>query len=260
MNIGNDFRADLGYIPKVGYGKAEIGGGLTWWGSGAGFLNQADFDVAVSQMRKTDGGLIQNKIEMAGSIRGPWNSTTYVYYGARDRVYEGLRFFQDFKGVGLEANPSGALQFGGTVAWEDKIDYENDRPASEFFIAPKVGLNLTRHLNINLNYTYLTLDVAGGRLFRVDALDTMFIYQFSRKIFLRAILQYMDVLRNPGLYASAVDPRSKSLFTQVLFSYKLNPRTVLFLGYSDNALSDPSLSLLRADRTVFVKLGYAWTL
>jgi len=26
------------------------------------------------------------------------------------------------------------------------------------------------------------------------------------------------------------------VFTQFLFSYKINPQTVLFLGYSDNAL------------------------
>ncbi len=111
-----------------------------------------------------------------------------------------------------------------------------------------------------MNYTYLTLDVEGGRLFRVEALDTSFVYQFSRKIFIRAILQYMDVLRNPALYASVTEERSKTLFTQLLFSYKLNPRTVLFLGYGDNARSDPSLGLVKSDRTVFLKLGYAWTI
>jgi hypothetical protein len=44
----------------------------------------------------------------------------------------------------------------------------------------------------------------------------------------------------------------------VLFSYKVNPQTVAFLGYSDNAQGTGSLALTRADRTFFVKLGYAW--
>jgi len=64
-------------------------------------------------------------------------------------------------------------------------------------------------------------------------------------------------------YAFQVNRESKTLFTQVLFSYKVNPRTVLFLGYSDNSLGllDSDLartSLTRQDRTFFLKLGYAW--
>ena len=260
QDLGTDFRADLGYIPRVGYSKAEVGAGLTWWGDGTGFLNRAVFDVNYDQTMKKNGGLMEREIELVGSLLGPWNSMAFLYYGARNRIYEGRRFYQDFKGFALMASPSGALQLDGVCAWEDKIDYDHGRPAAEFFIAPGAALKLTRHLNLNLNYTYLTLDVEGGRLFRVDALDTTFIYQFTRKNFFRAILQYMDVVRNPGLYAFTVDRRTKSLFTQLLFSYKFNPRTVLFLGYSDNALSDPSLSLLRTDRTFFVKVGYAWTL
>jgi len=260
QDLGTDFRADLGYIPRVGYSKAEVGVGLTWWGDGSGFLNRAVFDANFDQTMKKNGGLMEREIELTGYVQGPWDSTAFLYYGARKRVYEGLRFSQDFKGFALMANPSGALQFVGACAWEDKIDYDHGRPASEFYIAPGAALKLDRRLNLNLNGTYLILDVKGGRLFRVDALDTTFIYQFSRKTFFRAILQYMDVVRNPGLYAFPVERQTKSLFTQLLFSYKLNPRTVLFLGYSDNALSDPSLSLLRSDRTFFIKLGYAWTL
>jgi hypothetical protein len=198
--------------------------------------------------------------EIMGYLQGPGNTTAYSYFGCRDRNYEGQRLYQDFKGFGFESNPSGALSLGGFLAWEDKIDYEADRPAAEFFFAPRISFSPNRHLNLNMNYTYLTLDVEGGRLFRVEALDTTFLYQFSRKIFIRAILQYMDVLRNPALYAAVTEERSKTLFTQLLFSYKLNPRTVLFLGYGDNAMSDPSLGLLKSDRTVFLKLGYAWTI
>jgi hypothetical protein len=260
QDFGNGFRADLGYIPKVGYTKAEAGGGLTWWGDDTGFLNRAVMDASIRQTRKTDGSLMLRTFEIMGSLHGPANSAVYFYYGARDRNYEGLRLYQDFKGFGFDTRPSGSFNLGGFCAWEDKIDYDRGRPAAEFFFTPQIVFSPNRHLNLNLNYTYLTLDVDGGRLFRVNALDTAFIYQFTSKIFFRAILQYMDVLRNPGLYDSAVEEQSKSLFTQMLFSYKVNPRTVLFLGYSDNAQNDPSFRLLRTDRTFFVKIGYAWTL
>jgi hypothetical protein len=55
-----------------------------------------------------------------------------------------------------------------------------------------------------------------------------------------------------------VDEQTEELFSQLLFSYKLNPQTVLFVGYSDNSFGDQRIDLTRADRTLFLKLGYAW--
>jgi hypothetical protein len=47
---------------------------------------------------------------------------------------------------------------------------------------------------------------------------------------------------------------------QLLFSYKINPQTVFFLGYSDNLYEDDALDTLeKTDRTWFMKIGYAWT-
>lgn len=38
----------------------------------------------------------------------------------------------------------------------------------------------------------------------------------------------------------------------------MNPQTVVFVGYSDNRLGLGDVSLTQTDRTLFVKLGYAW--
>ena len=67
----------------------------------------------------------------------------------------------------------------------------------------------------------------------------------------------------PGFRASSHNFLTKgasALFGQFLFSYKVNPRTVLFVGYSDNSLADQNVGLTRTNRTVFVKVGYAWVL
>ena len=45
-----------------------------------------------------------------------------------------------------------------------------------------------------------------------------------------------------------------------MYSYKLNPQTVLFAGYSDNRIEDLSTGRDElAGRTLFFKLSYAWT-
>lgn len=42
-----------------------------------------------------------------------------------------------------------------------------------------------------------------------------------------------------------------------LFSYKLNPQTVAFLGYSDTRLGTEIVDLTQQGRTFFIKVGYA---
>jgi hypothetical protein len=44
-----------------------------------------------------------------------------------------------------------------------------------------------------------------------------------------------------------------------LYSYKLNPLTKFFVGYSDSASQDDVLtSLTKNERSVFMKFSYAW--
>jgi hypothetical protein len=54
--------------------------------------------------------------------------------------------------------------------------------------------------------------------------------------------------------------QTKDLFTQILFSYKINPQTVLFLGYSDTYDGNQDINMLQNTWTVFLKLGYALVL
>jgi hypothetical protein len=106
------------------------------------------------------------------------------------------------------------------------------------------------------------LDVEEGRLYTANLSQLRLVYQFNIRTFVRAIVQYTDVARDLGLYDDPedVDAKTNQVFTQLLFSYKVNPRTVLFLGYSDNREGDENIDLLQENRSVFLKIGYAWNL
>ena len=120
-------------------------------------------------------------------------------------------------------------------------------------------MNLGKHFFLSGDYTNYRLNIGGSRLFMVHLPQVKVIYHFNQRAFFRAILQYQKVSRNQDLYAAEIDPDSQTLFSQLLFSYKLNPRTVLFLGYSDNYLGFDGVDLTQKDRTFFLKIGYAWT-
>ena len=59
---------------------------------------------------------------------------------------------------------------------------------------------------------------------------------------------------------SAIGSDDRLLLSQLLFSYKITPRTVLFLGYTDNYQGTEDFGLTQSSRTIFAKLGYAWVL
>jgi hypothetical protein len=55
-----------------------------------------------------------------------------------------------------------------------------------------------------------------------------------------------------------VEAETERLLAQLLLSYKLNTRTVLFLGYTENGLSHQDRDLTRVARTFLLNIGYAW--
>jgi len=99
----------------------------------------------------------------------------------------------------------------------------------------------------------------GDKIFTANLSQIHFVFNFSVKVFVRAIVQYLDVSRNLDLYALPIPSKTQTFFTQFLFSFKLNPQTVFFLGYSNNYLGMNGLDITQTDRIFFVKIGYAWT-
>jgi hypothetical protein len=171
-----------------------------------------------------------------------------------DKKYD----LNQFQLVG-EIKPAGGLRFLLASVFGDEVDYSNSRKANSLILLPVAELGLGRHINLNLQHSFQRLTFEGDQILQANLTQLKLIYNFNVRCFVRGIVQYLDVSRNPDLYLFPVLQKTKTLFSQFLFSYKLNPQTVLFLGYSDNYLGMTGVDLGQTDRTFFVKLGYAWT-
>ncbi|MGH9457268.1 MAG: DUF5916 domain-containing protein [Thermoanaerobaculia bacterium] len=263
-DLGADFRADSGFIPQVGYRWAnafvEYTGygeeGKTWytrWWLGG------DYDRG----EKQSGELLEEEVEAFFVVQGPMQSVVEIVAGDRDRRFNGVTFDEQFLHWSVEARPTGDLlgYLEGTFA--DQIDFANTRPGERFRIGGGVRWNLGIRTKVDLDHSYETLDVEGGNLFAAEVTQLRAIYHFNIRTFVRGILQYTDIERTPSLYLhQEVAPRSQRLFPQILFSYTVNPQTVFFAGYSGTALGGDfagiDVGLTEADRTFFIKVGYAW--
>jgi hypothetical protein len=165
--------------------------------------------------------------------------------------------------IGFEIRPSGTATLGFGSELSETIDYLAAEKGTQITAGPRAELKLGRHLNLNLQHSYRRLARDDDWAFIANLSQIRAVYNFNVRTFFRAILQYQNIERNPDKYGTSVTREAKSFFTQLLFSYKVNPQTVLFLGYSDNAegmLNSEAvrIDLTRYNRTFFLKLGYAW--
>jgi hypothetical protein len=257
---GEDLRADLGYLPQVGIKRGEIGGGFQWSGTNDDFFSYIEMGANWDKTTETNGNPFEEEWEAFFYFQGPYQSEIYAGGGFRDRWYQGIKFYQNFYSSGFNFRPSGDLFLGIEGGYGDAIDYAHARAAKSLSLYPAITYRFGRHLNISLEHTFQRLEVEAQRLYLANASDLSLVYQLNVRTFFRAIFQFTDIRRNLDLYAFPVEPLTRELFTQLLFSYKINQQTVLFLGYSDNYFGTRDFGITQTERTFFVKLGYAWIL
>lgn len=128
-------------------------------------------------------------------------------------------------------------------------------------VEPFVAWNVSRNLLLKFRAELYALETpAGDAIVDADVYDLRVTWQFNRRSYLRFTAQRFDISRNLDEYVDEVDANTRDVGRQLLYSYKINPQTVFFLGYADNLTDDDALQGLEAtDRTLFMKLGYAWT-
>jgi len=256
--VDDEFRADLGFIPRVGFRNAEGGLFYTWFPEDRSWW--ADFTVGseFNYYEDSGGGLLDKGGFLWASYNGAVQSNCYLAVKQYREAYNGKEF--DLAWLWLEGGlrPVGTLRLYLWTSFGDRIDYSNTRKGERLYLNPYVNYHVNKHLNLELDHAYERLDVDGGRLYIANITQLEAVYQFNVRTFLRAIVQHADYVQDPDLYQYPVDPEYRQLFTQILLSYKVNPRTVVYLGYTDDHYGDQDTSLTQVDRTFFAKLGYAW--
>jgi hypothetical protein len=260
MDCSPGFRADLGYMPQVDYRRYVAGGYYMYWGKENDFFTRMGVDLTLLQTENHGGDLLDRKVEANINFEGPHQSFLMWEVTKEKQIYQGKAFSQFSNFAYFRIIPSGNLNLNINIGFGDEIDFENVRPGKSLFMGPTIEIKTGRHVRLRLSHVYNRLNVEGERLFTYNLTQLRFVYHLNRRLFFRTILQYWDVNRNAQLYSYSVDPEYNRLFSQILFSYKLNPRTVLFLGYSDNYYGYRDVDLTQSNRTFFLKIGYAWSL
>ena len=257
-NIDRNYRSDLGWRPMVGFRYSEAGWGYTWYRPSDHWYHQMNFGMGYEYEDQHTGELIHKGVSAWYNYDGRSQSEIDLHGFYGKLRYRG----QTFNGRWVDFNagfwPTGSLVLVLSGDFGETIDYDNVRQGRQVTLEPYVEYKWGRHLELELSHTYQKMNVDEGHLYTANISRLRAVYQFNVRSFLRAILQHTDYWKDPDLYYDEVNAEEQYLTSQILFSYKVNPQTVLFIGYSDFHLGDQDVSLTQVDRTVFVKIGYAW--
>ncbi|MFL6237253.1 MAG: DUF5916 domain-containing protein [Thermoanaerobaculia bacterium] len=268
IDAGDEFRADLGFVPQVG-ARDYLGSlGRSFFPEKGIFRHIRPF-LRLRQVDDVDGALLLRQAVPGIQLEGLWNGFFNVEHHT-ETVRAGSRLFDtDFFVTSIQVSPAPwitDLALNLTVG--DDVDFANVRPARAVTADLQGTLRPTDHLALQLNGTRRQLDVSptgtgprSSRLFTADVARVKATYTFTSRAFLRLIAQRVRTVRDPELYDPILGPvprEDDEVTSSALFAYKLNWQTVVFLGYSDDRALSVDDRLEPAGRAFFFKISYAF--
>ena len=256
------FRADTGFISRVDVVQDNVETGHIWQGPGGVWWTELRAGAYLNDTRDTHGRLLGRSAQPFFSFNGPLQSFMEIDVGPQQEFWNGQVFGMNSLFVYAQMRPMGGLSAYFQGRYGEEIDYANSVVGDEQRIQPQIEWNATRHLLVRGRYTLDRLwSKQGPIIYKARLTDLRLTWQFNVRSFVRLTLQGSDVERNVSQYIDpTTTPSSASRAAQILYSYKLNPQTVFFAGYSSDQLEDETTGHIEpTGRTAFLKVSYAWT-
>jgi len=243
------FQAQDGFVTANDLRTADFSQDLTLYPTDAfitavDFFTESDFHFNYDNARKERWTATGVTLQMKSQT-----NVTLFYLPYNEELFHDVRFWKINRGeLTINSSPMGAVQILVDIT-AGRFIHRVDNPTLGRGHNISLGLTLkpTARLELDANYSRSRLsdDVTGELFFDGYIGRLVAIYQFSGEVFVRLVSQYDKFNR-----AIEVDP---------LFSYKLNPFTILYAG-SASSLTDfgDPFGVRQAQRQFFLKLQYLW--
>ena len=259
-DVGDDFRADLGFFPQNGFrqGVGYLGRSFYPENSRVRFVRPS---VLVDYQEDRNGDVVFETFSVGVGGFGAKNTQFGVVARIGEKIRVGSELLeQNYLQLNYQFDPHRRIPritFGLRIG--EQIDFDNAREGDGMSLSAGISARPHDRLDLLFNVARDTLDVEGGRLFTAMVERMRAQYSFSNKSLVRLIAQYVATDYTPALYPFFEVPEEDGAFlASVLYSYKLNWQTVLFVGYGDERLLLEDDRLAPNSRSLFFKVSYAF--
>lgn len=255
LDMGEDFRGDLGYVNRIDYRLLGLTGGTNYYFD-VKDKGKVRFRPSLNFYRQESqaGELINESREIWLNYWGVYQS--WIRLGFRNRDRTAKRFLQNtleiegnskrFTENQLEFRFEGStlknfrLILAGKIGTQ--IDTDNYRLGDLIEIKPELRWSITDHLELGLKNTYRQMDVNGGRLFSENYLGFHLICHFLKGSFIRLTGIDDYVKRDPDLYLfEEEDELERDMTAEILFAWKPTQLNTLFVGAKFGAVDSDVL-------------------
>jgi hypothetical protein len=257
IDIANDFRVDLGFTPQVGVREGFLDVGRTFYPKG--FFSRVRLFTFGDYTGGRNGDLIFSGLSPGIGMDGRWNSfwrfsVQNFKIRAGDVTLPRTQFHYTF-----QMSPNRLFNRIILEGWiGEEIDFAHARVGDGARVSLDAVIRPNDHLELVFDTDYRYLDIDGGRLFDAEVERLKATWTFNQRSFVRLIGQHVRTDRNPELHDFPVEPSTGAVTLSALYAFKLNWQTVFFLGYGDTAVLTGDDDFETAERSVFLKISYAW--
>ncbi|MBA2259618.1 MAG: hypothetical protein H0W18_12030 [Acidobacteria bacterium] len=247
-DIGADFRAPLGFVPRTEIRQATSFATLRWRPKDSP-LSPIGPNSLVQYTWNREGELQDWLIRFPLQIDFKRQSFLFVRRAESMERFAGLEFREYENWVSFSTSYLRWMDF--FVAVSDGTRRTSFPPKGSHPFLPTSAMarsdsRSVRRRVCSSTQTYLYSRLAApassghaGTIFDNHIIRSRVNYQFTRELSLRGIVDYNGVLSNPGLVAL---DRTNHLTADILLTYLVNPGTALYVGVTDgfdNLTLDP---------------------
>lgn len=255
-----DFRADLGFENQTGFRFVDVGGNYIWRDGPEHWFTWISTYIGADIGKDFDNNIRRKSLKGEFAYNGPLQSYFGVFGKLSKDIYEGEEFNTSYLNYWVGGKPTKWLSFDFWSVFGNQIDYDNTRAGKGVQMGVSATLKIGPRLSVHLDHYYEHLNVSAGRLYTANREYVNLMYHFNKRVFVRTIFQYANYKKDPSLYIDEVAPEEQEFLSQILLSYKINPCTAFYIGYTDNYFGDSDTDITQTDRGLFAKIGYAWIL
>lgn len=260
QDIGDDFRADNGFVTQAGVRGVAVEMMRRFYHDGT-WRERSPY-LNFSQVQDHDGRTVMQSLTPGLYLAGPRSIGLNLEWHAGECITltpgaDPLR--RDYGRVAIDISPNAWLnRVVVEVEGGDQIDYENGRLGKGGLVNLFARWRLLDRLEMEQNYSHFWVDERNGandRIYSETALTWSAIWHFSTRDSVRLIWQRESLRRNPFAYVEPVASKSGTEEHSVVYAHVRGYGSAFYLGWSQaRSLSNPATQ----SQELFAKFSWAF--
>jgi len=252
-DIAAGFRADSGFVPQTGVRRLHAASGYNWYP--LGFIRKLRPQIAFDDVRQPGGRLVSQSLGLGVAVDGRVTGALEWHPGDRGRGSDGRLFEPSYGKASARFLPHRRVTYVEIGARHgEEIDFEGSRLGQGTALSVLAALSPTDRLQAEITGERRWLDVEDPlrvRLYTASVARLKVTYAFTARSFTRLVGEWERLDER-----EAGGPLERSLGGSILYGYRLNWQSILYLGYENSPVPSPATSGRRQE--VFIKLAYAF--